>query len=112
MTALTRLTLGEILSVRESREMLVDAMRETDAVARVKGVNIPEGFVEQILEVLKKYDNSSRSSLYHDLAHNKPLEVEALSGTVVKYGKELGIPTPVHRAIYAGLLPYHRKHRV
>ncbi len=107
MTALTRLTLGEILSVNESREMMADAMRETDAVARAKGVNIPPGFVEQIFEVLKKYDNNSRSSLYHDLVHDKPLEIEALSGTVVKHGKELGIPTPVHRAIYAGLLPYH-----
>ena len=110
MTALTRLTLGEILSTNESREMLIDAMRETDAIARAKGVNIPAGYVEQILEVLKKYDNNSRSSLYHDLVHDKPLEIEALSGTVVKHGKELNIPTPVHRAIYSGLLPYHLKH--
>lgn len=110
MTALTRLPLGDILGVTESREMLADAMRETDAVARAKGVNIPPGFVEQIFEVLKKYDNNSRSSLYHDLVHGRRIEIEALSGTVVKYGKELGIPTPVHRAMYASLLPYHLKH--
>ena len=107
MTALTRLTLGEILRVDESRQMLVDAMRETEMVGRARGASLPVGFVDQILELLKKYDNNSRSSLYHDLVHNKPLEIEALSGTVVKYGRELGIPTPVNQAIYAGLLPYH-----
>ena len=110
ITALTRLPLGDILAVNESREMLGDAMRETDAIARAKGVRLPDGFVDQIFEALKKYDNNSRSSLYHDLVHGKRLEVEALSGAVVKYGSELGIPTPTHRAIFAALLPYHRKH--
>jgi 2-dehydropantoate 2-reductase len=110
MTALARLTLGEILAVNETREMLADAMRETETIARAKQVDLPPQFTEQVFEILKKYDNNSRSSLYHDLVHDKRIEVEAFSGTIVKYGKELGIPTPVHRAIYAALLPYHLRH--
>jgi ketopantoate reductase len=38
------------------------------------------------------------------------MELEALSGAVVKYGQALGIPTPIHRTIYGALLPYHLKH--
>lgn len=110
MTALTRLTLGEILSVNESKEMLAEAMRETHAVAKSKGVNLSNDLVDQIFEILKNYDNNSRSSLYHDLVNDRRIEIEAFSGTVVKYGKEFGIPTPVHRAIYSSLLPYHLKH--
>lgn len=110
MTALTRLTLGEILSVNESRAMLADAMRETETIARAREVNLPPKFTEYILEVLKQYDNNSRSSLYHDLVRDKRIEIEAFSGTIVKYGNELGIPTPVHRGIYAALLPYHLRH--
>ena len=111
MTALTRLTLGEILAVNETREMLADAMRETEALARAKRVNLPPQFTEQVFEILKRYDNNSRSSMYHDLVHNKRIEIEAFSGTIVRYGAALGIPTPVHRAIYAALLPYHLKHQ-
>ncbi|MEO8166841.1 MAG: 2-dehydropantoate 2-reductase [bacterium] len=111
MTALTRLTLGEILAVDATKEMLADAMRETEAVGRANGVSLPPAFTEQVLELLKKYDNNSRSSLYHDLVHCRPMEVEAFSGTVINYGKEFNIPTPVHRAIYAALLPYHLKHK-
>lgn len=110
MTALTRLTLGEILAVDAAKEMLADAMRETEAVGKAKGISLPPKFSEQVLELLKKYDNNSRSSMYHDLAHHRPMEVEAFSGTVIRYGKQLNIPTPVHRAMYAALLPYHLKH--
>jgi 2-dehydropantoate 2-reductase len=109
MTALTRATLGEILAAKASRDMLADAMRETETIARAKGVNLPPNFTEHIFEVLKQYDNNSRSSMYHDLMRNKPLEIEAFSGTIVNYGLQLGIPTPAHKAIYAGLLPAHLK---
>ncbi|HXF99235.1 MAG TPA: 2-dehydropantoate 2-reductase [Bacteroidota bacterium] len=110
MTALTRLTLGEILAVPATRDMLADAMRETLAVARARGVNLPADLTEQILEILKRYDNNSRSSMYHDLVHGRRMEVEAFSGVVVREGERLGIPTPVHRALYAALLPHHLKH--
>ncbi len=110
MTALTRLTLGEILAVDVTKEMLADAMRETEAVGRAKDVSIPQNYTEQVLALLKKYDNNSRSSLYHDLAHGRRMEVEAFSGTIVRYGKEHGIPTPVHKAMYAALLPHHLNH--
>lgn len=112
MTALTRLTLGDILAVPATREMLADAMRETLAIARARRIDLSEGFVDEIFEILKKYDNSSRSSLYHDLLHQRRMEIEAFSGTIITYGKQLGIPTPVHRAMYAALLPYHLKHEV
>jgi 2-dehydropantoate 2-reductase len=110
LTALTRLTLGEILALRESRTLLTDAMQEVEAIAKLKGAAIEHNFVATTLETLKKFDNSTRSSLYYDLTNNKPLEIEALSGTVARYGHELGIPTPIHQTIYSALLPYHRKH--
>lgn len=110
LTALTRLTLREILSVAESRLLLVDAMKETEAVARAAGAVIEAGFIDTVLATLQKFDTSTRSSLYYDLTHGKPLEIESLSGTVVRLGREHGIPTPVHRVIHASLLPYHILH--
>jgi 2-dehydropantoate 2-reductase len=48
--------------------------------------------------------------MYFDLIAGKPMEIEALNGTVVRLGERLGVPTPIHRVIYAALLPYHIKH--
>jgi 2-dehydropantoate 2-reductase len=44
------------------------------------------------------------SSMHNDLERGNRLEVEGLSGDVVARGREAGIPTPVHRAIYDVLL--------
>ena len=44
-----------------------------------------------------------RSSMARDLEEGRRLEVEALSGGIVRWGLEHGIPTPVHQAIVACL---------
>ena len=110
LTALTRLTLGEILATDASRTLLADAMWEATAVARALNITIEERYIDTVFETLKKFDNNSRSSLYYDLTHNKPMEIEALSGALVRYGEKLRVPTPIHKTIYAGLLPHHLKH--
>lgn len=109
LTALTRLTLGEILASAESRALLEEAMQEAAGVARASGAALDPSFVASTLQTLHKYDNNTRSSLHYDLVHGKRLEIEALSGSVVRYGAQNGTPTPVHRFIFASLLPWHRK---
>jgi len=109
ITALTRLTLGEILAVPATKSLLADAMKETLAVAHANGVRVTPGFIDNVFTALQRFPNNSRSSLYHDLVYDRPLEIEALSGGVIKLGKEPGIPTPIHQTIYASLLPYHLK---
>ena len=107
LTALTRLTLAEILAVDATRELLAEAMRETLAVARARGVAVPQDFLNGVFATLRKFDNTTRSSLYYDLMNGKPMELEALPGTVVRLGAAHGVPTPVNRTIFAALLPYH-----
>jgi 2-dehydropantoate 2-reductase len=110
MTALTRLTIGEILAVGESRALFLEALRETAAVARARGVDIPDDYPQHILSRFDAAESDTRSSLFYDLTHQKPMELEALSGTVIRLGESLGIATPIHRMIYAVLLPYHLRH--
>ncbi len=110
LTALTRLTLGEILQVNETRTLLVNAMREVEAIARHKGAQLPPDHADSVLQRLRSYDNNTRSSLYYDLTHYRPMEIDALSGAVIRYGVELGIPTPVNSFMYAALLPHHLNH--
>ncbi len=111
ITALTRLTLGEILATDRTRELLADAMRETERIARAEHVRIEDGYVDGVFETLARFDNATRSSLYYDLVRGKKLEIEALAGTVVRLGAVHGIPTPVNRVVYAALLPYHIHNR-
>jgi len=42
----------------------------------------------------------------HDLAAGRRLELETLNGTVIRLGRERGVPTPLNFAIYAALRPF------
>jgi len=110
LTALSRLTLGEILKTSETCALLEDAMKETAAVAHGLGISIEPSYIDSVFETLEKFNNETRSSLYYDLSHGKPMEIEALAGTVVRLARELGISTPIQDTIYSSLLPYHLKH--
>jgi 2-dehydropantoate 2-reductase len=110
MTALSRLTHGEILSNPKTLSLTFDAMREIQAIAWKLGIDVEPVDETKVLEGLKRFDPNTRSSMYFDLVSGKPMEIEALNGTVVRFGEQLGIPTPIHRVIYASLLPHHLKH--
>ena len=47
-----------------------------------------------------------KSSMQVDLERGAPLELPWLSGAVVRFGEELGVPTPVHRLIAMALAPF------
>ena len=110
LTALSRLTHGEILANQRMVSLMFDAMREVQAVAWKLGVEVEPVDEPRVLEGLKRFSDDTRSSMYFDLVAGKPMEIEALNGTVVRLGEQLGVPTPIHRVIYSVLLPYHLKH--
>jgi 2-dehydropantoate 2-reductase len=106
ITALTRLPMGEILACEETRNLLKGTMEEVEAVARASGAALPEGCVDQSMDLFSSMGPSVRGSMYYDLAAGRRLELDVLNGTVVRLGDEYGIPTPFNFAIYAALKPY------
>lgn len=106
LTALTRLPLGEIRACAETWAFYRGVIEEIVAVAAARGIALSSGVVEGILDQASKLEPHARSSMYNDLAAGRRLEIEALNGTVVRYGREAGVPTPLNLAIYASLVPY------
>ena len=109
VTALTRLTLGEILACPETASLYRGVMEEVAAVAQAKRICLADDIVERTMTLARGFHADTRSSLAYDLAQGNRLEVETLVGAVVRYGRELGVPIPLAFAIYACLKPYHDK---
>ncbi len=103
--ALTRLPIGPVLATPETRQLYLDALREVEAVGRARGVALPADMIESTLRLTEGFAPPTKPSLLADLEAGRPLELEALSGTVVRYGREAGVPTPVHDRIYTTLKP-------
>jgi 2-dehydropantoate 2-reductase len=84
-------------------------MEEIASVGRAKGVALPADAVDRAFAFAGKLQPEMRSSLAHDLDRGNRLEIEPLMGAVIRYGAEVGVPTPLNAVIYACLLPHHRR---
>lgn len=99
-TTTMRSTIGPIRTNPRTRAFLHDVMREVVAVGRAHGVALPEHYADERLAFADTVPADMTSSMHHDLDAGNRLEVEWLSGGVVKLGREVGIATPANRAVW------------
>jgi 2-dehydropantoate 2-reductase len=98
-TASMRAPIGKIRENPLTRQFLLDLMKEVVAVGRARGVALPADFAERRLEFADGLPPDMIASMYHDLQAGKPLELRWLSGGVVDLGEEMGVATPMNRAV-------------
>jgi 2-dehydropantoate 2-reductase len=106
MTAVTRSPIGAIAADPELLEMAKSGLREALAVARAKGVAVPDRVMDDVEGGYRALPGHMKSSLLEDLERGRRLELPWLSGAVVRLGRELGIDTPTHGFIAAVLKPH------
>jgi len=103
--ALTGLPLGGYRQVPQTRALIVQLMREVEAVGRNLGVALEADVVEKALGFLDAAEPGIKASLQVDVEAGKPFELEALVGVIGRKGREAGLPTPLADALYGLLLP-------
>lgn len=103
VTALARSGIGPLLTSPEGRTLLTASCEEIAAVALGERAPLPADAVERAVKQATTLPPQWRSSMARDLEDGRRLEVEALSGAVVRRGLTLGVPTPIHRTIAACL---------
>jgi 2-dehydropantoate 2-reductase len=105
-TALARVPIGVIRETPETWRMYRRIVEELAALARASGVALADDIVDTIIKGAAALAPTASSSLYHDLAQGRRLELEALHGHAVRLGERLGVPTPTVFAVYAALKPH------
>jgi 2-dehydropantoate 2-reductase len=103
LTALARSGIGPLLASAEGQRLLTASCAEVEAVARAEGIQLGADAVQRIVKQAGSLAPQWQSSMARDLEVGRRLEVEALSGAVVRRGRTYDIPTPVPQAIWACL---------
>jgi 2-dehydropantoate 2-reductase len=103
--AATRQPIGVYRSLPETRRLLLTALEEVAAVARVKGIGLTGDAVSRTLAFIDGMPPATLASMQNDIMNGCPSELESQNGAVVRMGREVGIPTPVNEFLYAILLP-------
>ncbi len=103
VTALARAGVGPILASPEGRALLTASCAEIVAVAEATGTPLRKDAVDAVIKQAATLPPQWRSSMARDLEEGRRVEVDALSGAVVRRGLAHGISTPVHHTIAACL---------
>lgn len=106
LTSAARLPAGPLYSDADVVEVAAALIAEGTAVARAAGARVPADIETVSVQRLKEFPPGMYASMYHDIAKGGPLEVDGLSGYIVREGRRLGVPTPHHAALYAVLKPH------
>ena len=84
---------------------IADIMRalvlECIAVGRSQGADLPDTVVDDVIEALRSSAPDSMNSMLADRIHNRPIELDARNGVIVRLGEVGGIPTPMNRLMMA-----------
>jgi 2-dehydropantoate 2-reductase len=99
ISALTHATLVDICQFSLTRELAANMMREAQTVAEKLGVRFKVSLDKRIAgaEGVGKH----KTSMLQDVESGRPLELEALVGSVRELGRVTQTPTPTIDAIYA-----------
>lgn len=99
LTALFEVPNGALVDDPVLREILRDLVREAYPVIRrhAEGLS-PEEALERVEEVCRATARNL-SSMLQDVRRGRPTEIEFITGTLVREGERLGIPTPLHRLL-------------
>ena len=104
LSALGKVTYGEILASVDAKQLLEATVYEVLAVAKASGVQ-PAGLEDPKAALAGAYKvaesmAATRSSTSQDMMRGKKTEIDSLNGFIVRRGRELKIPVPVNHALF------------
>jgi len=112
VAAVARVPAGQIRAIPQTKRLVQDAIGEVAAVARARGIALPEGAEDETMGMFMGLPDDATASMQRDIMDGRPSELEAQNGAVVRLGAEVSVPTPTHAFVLAALLPLERAARI
>jgi 2-dehydropantoate 2-reductase len=98
-SAVTGAPFGVFQRSEEARALMDSAMAEVIAVARAREIDLGEADIERWHEILAGLSPEGKTSMLQDIDAGRRTEVDMFAGILVAMGDQLGVDTPVNRAL-------------
>ncbi|HVC75947.1 MAG TPA: 2-dehydropantoate 2-reductase [Candidatus Micrarchaeaceae archaeon] len=98
LSVLTRATLDAIVTSPITSDLVRTLMEEVDAVATAMGVEVALTIDKRMAGAAATGDH--KTSMLQDLEAGRPLELDALVGSVIELADGAGVPVPTLRTVF------------
>ncbi len=98
--SLLDMTMADVMSCHETFHVVELVLDECIKVARARGYDFGDGFLDYCLDYLSRGGHHKPSMLY-DLKNGLVTEIDFLNGKIVSHGIRLGVPVPVNTTLTA-----------
>ena len=99
ISCLTRSTVGEIVESGALANLARDCMKEVQAAARTRGIELKTELFDQTLAFSRGLGDF-KPSMLQDLEAGKPLEYDALNGFVARLLEQAGEQAPINKVFH------------
>jgi len=96
LTAVEGCRNGELLQHPDRRQQLRQVCAEVEQVAQAAGITLFEIPLHRQAEAVALATGDNLSSMLQDVRHNRPTEIEQITGYLCNRAKELGVATPLN----------------
>jgi len=100
LSALTGLDTKRLTSDPVFSKTVYRMMEEVAAVAKADQVQLGQNDIDEMFELISNFD-AIKTSMLVDKEKGRPLELDGISGAVIRRAKQLGIEVPVTELIHA-----------
>jgi len=97
--ALTQLHHGAATRFPATGKLFEDLIAEGEAVARAMSIQL-HGDPRHMVQKGANAPGKHRASMLQDVLAKRPTEVDFMNGAIVRWGDQLGVPTPLNRAMW------------
>ena len=106
MASAARLSPRDLIEYPEGSSMFKLAIQEVADVGTASGVPLGKDDVQGAMDLIAARPMGARGSMQADLESGRPLELDAIVGSVGRIGRKLNVPTPIFDILYMLLLPH------
>ena len=99
--ALSGLTVGQVMDDPDLGPISRAAAREAWAVASASGIDHAVEDPEALVRAFGQSMPNARPSALQDIAAGRRSEIDVINGAVPRYGRDVGVPTPVNDTLVA-----------
>ena len=106
MASAARLSPRDLIEYPHGAAMFRSAIQEVANVGTAYGIPFGQDDVQGAMDLITARPMGARGSMQADLEAGRPLELEAIVGSVRRIGRKVDVPTPVFDMLYTLLLPH------